>query len=183
MLTGRHLFQVKKLAAWKQAHINEKPVFEKPFKQQVPKRLQKLVMRCLEKKPEDRPQTWGDVVEELAALYEEITGRNATLEITGPELVLSELIDKGNSLIQLGRFDEAIAAFDRALELQPESSRVWARRGLALRRQARYAEALVCYDKSLELSPQYAIAWSGKGIVLERLGLNRRWPVMRPPRS
>ena len=86
MLTGRHVFQVKKFSAWKNAHLRETPEFDEPYRSQLPMQLQTLVMACLEKKPDNRPETWGKVVDELASAYESVTGKRATLEIAGPDL-------------------------------------------------------------------------------------------------
>ncbi len=170
MLTSRHVFQVKKFNAWKQAHLKEKPHFDTPYDVQLPMQLQNLVLACLEKKPADRPATWAVVVEELAAIYENVTGNKATLEIAGPAMEVHELIDKGYSLTELSRMDEALEAYDRAIALQEENALAWARKGRALRLMGRFDDALICYDRALEIFPRYAFAWRGKGLVLERLG-------------
>jgi len=170
MLTGRQVFQEKKFNGWKQAHLHQIPAFDSHFQQQLPVRLQKLTLACLEKSPDDRPPTWGAVVDELAAIYEDVTGQKATLEITGPEMQVHELIDKGYSLTELNRMDEALAAYDRALALQDSNALAWARKGRALRLMERYEESLACYDRALEHFPNYGWAWRGRGLVLERLG-------------
>jgi tetratricopeptide (TPR) repeat protein len=170
MLTGRHIFEVKKFEAWRKAHINDTPKFDKPHAERIPAELRQLVLSCLEKDPRNRPATWGDLVDALAGMYEQVTGEPAVLEVTGPELEARELMDKGYSLTELGRLEEALEAYDRAIELQSDYSWAWARKGRTLRLLARYEEALKCYNKALEIQPRYAFAWNGKGIVLERMG-------------
>ncbi|MBA3871215.1 MAG: tetratricopeptide repeat protein, partial [Anaerolineae bacterium] len=172
MLTGQQIFKEKKFNAWKQAHLHQKPAFDAQFERELPMRLQALVMACLEKSPDNRPSNWGAIVDELAVIYEEVTGQKATLEITGPEMQLHELIDKGYSLTELHRMDEALAAYDRAIALQPDSALAWARKGRALRLMTRYDEAIACYDTAIEYFPRYGFAWRGKGLVLERMGRN-----------
>ncbi len=169
MLTGRQIFKEKKFNAWKQAHLNQTPAFDPQFERELPFRLQSLVMKCLEKSPDNRPPNWGAIVDELAVIYEEVTGQKATLEITGPEMQVHELIDKGYSLTELKRFDEALAAYDRAIALQPDNALAWARKGRALRLMERYDEGLAAYERALDIFPRYGWAWRGKGLVLERL--------------
>src|SRR5690606_37504464 len=118
---------------------------------------------------DDRPQTWGELVDALAAQYEAVTGAPPEMELSGPALEVRELMDKGYSLTELGYADEALVASDRVLELEPLSAWAWARKGRTLRLLGRYEEALACYDRALELNPRFAWAWTGKGQVLERL--------------
>jgi tetratricopeptide (TPR) repeat protein len=58
-------------------------------------------------------------------------------------------------------YDEAVADFDRAIELRPDLDWAIASRGEARRQMARYAEALVDFDRALEIDPNldYVIAW------------------------
>ncbi len=53
-----------------------------------------------------------------------------------------------------GRFDDALALFDRALALDSEDPDLWNRAGVALRSLGRYAESVRCFDRSLELDPR-----------------------------
>ena len=77
--------------------------------------------------------------------------------------------DFGEALLALGRPDEALAAWDRALALRP-SPELHANRGVALRQLGRRDEALAAQDRALALSPADAEAWSNRGNVLKDLG-------------
>ncbi len=59
---------------------------------------------------------------------------------------------EGNRLLLGKHYEEAIAAFERALQLKPNASYAWQQRGDALRQTKRYAEAIASYDKALEFS-------------------------------
>ncbi len=76
----------------------------------------------------------------------------------------------GWSLNALGKFGEAIAAFDSCLELEHDRSRVWNTRGYALYMLGRYHEALACCERVLTLEPDNAAAWQNRGLVLQKLG-------------
>ncbi|BDA65900.1 hypothetical protein CAL7716_000660 [Calothrix sp. PCC 7716] len=47
---------------------------------------------------------------------------------------------------QLGRFEEAIASYDKAVEIKPDFYEAWNNRGNALRNLERFEEAIISYD-------------------------------------
>ncbi len=170
MLVGKHIFPVKKMEAWIHAHLHERPSFEIAAAASLPPRLQALVMACLEKDPSNRPASWTEIVNELSAIFGDVTGETPIIEINAQALEARELMDKGYSLTELGKLEEALAAYDEAISLQPDYAWAWARKGRTLRLLNRYEEAIACYNESLRIQPGYAWAWKGKGIVLERMG-------------
>ena len=54
----------------------------------------------------------------------------------------------------IGRYGEAVAAFDRAIALDPGYGEAWRNRGLSLSQLHRYDEAEVSYQRALEIDPQ-----------------------------
>ncbi len=168
MLTGQHIFPVKKFEGWLHAHVDEIPTLGALAPE--PPELYELLMMCLAKDPDDRPPTWSAVVERLTGIYTTITGESPILEISGRALEARELMDKGYSLTELKRYDEALEAYDQALALQPIYAWAWARKGRTLRLLERYPDALACYEEALRIQPNNASAWKGKGIIYERLG-------------
>jgi tetratricopeptide (TPR) repeat protein len=79
---------------------------------------------------------------------------------------------QGYSLGGLGRYDEALASLDKAIELDPNNVPVWYLRGLALGNIENYNEALASFDKAIELGLNDAYVWLQRGAALSRLG---RW--------
>ena len=71
----------------------------------------------------------------------------------------------GNVLYRLQRYEEAIASYDRALELKPDDDQAWNNRGIVLDNLQRYEEALASYDKALELNPDDDDTWYNKACV------------------
>ena len=61
--------------------------------------------------------------------------------------------NRGSLLHSLGRYDEALKAFDRALALQPSLPTTWHNRGLALSMLGQRAEALRSFERVLEIDP------------------------------
>ena len=56
---------------------------------------------------------------------------------------------KGNTLFELGRYDEALECFDKSLEIHP-SALMWYKKGLCCHHAGRRQEALQCLDEALE---------------------------------
>lgn len=70
----------------------------------------------------------------------------------------------------LGRFEQAIHHYDRAIELAPDYFEAFNNRGNALNDHKRSAEAVASFDQAIKLNPNYAEAWMNRGIALRRLG-------------
>ncbi|MEG4818411.1 tetratricopeptide repeat protein, partial [Microcoleus sp. K5-D4] len=76
----------------------------------------------------------------------------------------------GASLNDLGRYSEAIAAFETALEIDPKFHFAWYGLGNALNDLGRNSEAIAAFEKALEIDPKYVKAWNGLGATLKDLG-------------
>ena len=72
-------------------------------------------------------------------------------------------------LRSLERHEEAIASYDKAIELKPDFHSAWYNRGIALHKLERYEQALASYDKAIELKPDKHEALVNKGDVLVKL--------------
>ncbi|MBC6424372.1 MAG: tetratricopeptide repeat protein, partial [Hormoscilla sp. SP12CHS1] len=59
----------------------------------------------------------------------------------------------------LSRYDEAIASYDKAIEIKPDDYEAWNNRGKALYQLSRYDEALASYDKAIEIKRDDYEAW------------------------
>jgi predicted O-linked N-acetylglucosamine transferase (SPINDLY family) len=73
---------------------------------------------------------------------------------------------RGNALRELGRAEEALGSFERALRLDQDSALLWNDRGLVLRDLKRIDEALESIARSLRLAPEFAEAFSNQGDAL-----------------
>ncbi len=67
---------------------------------------------------------------------------------------------RGIQLAAQGKYDEAIKAYDRAIELDPKQAEAWSNKCLALDYMDRYHEAVVACDRAIEIDPQISGAWS-----------------------
>ncbi len=69
----------------------------------------------------------------------------------------------------LGRTDEAITAFDRAIALKPDFVEPYMRKAMALHRAQRLAEAIAAYDDALAKNNDAGL-WNNKGVALREQG-------------
>jgi tetratricopeptide (TPR) repeat protein len=81
-----------------------------------------------------------------------------------------QLINKGNALYLQGKYEEAIQAYDIAIELDPKYAEAWYNKGNALRNQGRYNEAIQAYNTTIEINSRHAGAWNNKGLALKNQG-------------
>lgn len=65
-----------------------------------------------------------------------------------------------------GRPDEAIARYERALEIDSDCADAHNNLGSVLRKQGRPDEAVACYRRALEIDPDYAEAHWNYGLML-----------------
>src|SRR5262249_585303 len=79
------------------------------------------------------------------------------------------LNNRGTILDQLGRHDEALAAFDRCLAITPNAPDTLNNRGNLLAKLERNDEALASYDKCITLAPTFTQAWLNVGMLLIKL--------------
>ncbi len=98
------------------------------------------------------------------------------LEESAPAVPLSigqsaeRWFSKGVALTESRRWEESIACYDRALEINPRLAEAWHNKGLSLYELARSEEAVACYNQALALNPRLEEAWMGKGHALMLLG-------------
>ena len=79
------------------------------------------------------------------------------------------LVNYANVLCLKGRFAEAVASYDRALESRPDPDALRGR-GHALQGAGRLAEALASYRRALVINPSDVQALYKQGVVLNEMG-------------
>ncbi len=67
---------------------------------------------------------------------------------------IQDLVKKGQSLLEDGKFIEALSFFEQALLLNQDDPDLWNSKGIVLRSMGRYGEAMECFNKSLEIDPR-----------------------------
>lgn len=81
----------------------------------------------------------------------------------------NDYVEQGNALYFDNRFEEAIASYDKAIQMEPDSAKAWLSRGAAQAKLQQYEEAIAAYDHATQLKPDMAEAWFGQGIAQAKL--------------
>jgi len=166
MLAGRLPFQGRTWQELERLHKTQPP----PLLVTCHPSLVTAVETCLAKDPAARYANFDVLRARLAGMYENLTGEAAPQPRAGLDLDAVGYNNKGGSLANLGRPEEALTCFERALEINSRYAGAWSNKGLALDDLGRPAEALTCYERALEINPRYSMAWFNKGAALAGLG-------------
>jgi len=76
---------------------------------------------------------------------------------------------RGIYMYMMGKYEEAIKYYNRALEIDPEHTRIINSKGDSLYLLQKYEEALECYNRALETDPAHIDSWGDKGTALTAL--------------
>jgi protein O-GlcNAc transferase len=109
---------------------------------------------------EMRGGTWFARAIEITA-----SGQSVAHEPHGAEA----LVNRGDTLRQQRRYDEALASYEQAIALEPDHAEAFVSRGNALQKLRRFEEAVASYDRVISLRPDHADAFYNRGIALTRL--------------
>jgi tetratricopeptide (TPR) repeat protein len=108
----------------------------------------------------DRDEAFQDVVAEINRTIKDLLISLKTKE---------EWLNEGDALCGLKRYEEALAAYDQAIRLDPNDALTYRRKGNALYGLKRYEEALAAYEQAIHLDPNLAATYYNKGIALRNL--------------
>ena len=73
---------------------------------------------------------------------------------------------EGNERAKEGNHEDALIAYDKALETDPNHISAWNNKGIVLSKMKRFEEAISCYDQAIEIDSSYANAWYNKANAL-----------------
>ena len=78
---------------------------------------------------------------------------------------LAAWLELGNLYFDTNKFQDAVLAYNKYLNLNPNNPDVWTDLGVMHRRSGNPIEAISSFDKAIELNPQHEQARFNKGIV------------------
>jgi tetratricopeptide (TPR) repeat protein/beta-lactamase regulating signal transducer with metallopeptidase domain len=79
-------------------------------------------------------------------------------------------ISRGVSCFKKGQIEDAIADFDKAIDLDPGKAVAYVARGSAYYELDQLDNAISDYSKAIEINPDFAVAYQNRGSVYYRLG-------------
>ena len=148
--------------------------------------LDSVVMRALAKEPDKRHASVTLFTKTLRDEYEQASGEKAdstVFEAVKPEQgrrqvsveerkkkEVNAFLQKGVAFYDQKNYEEAIAAFDQAIRLDPNDNFAFNIKGLALYELGRNEEAIAAFDQAIRLDPNNSAAYNNKGASLDELG-------------
>jgi CHAT domain-containing protein/Tfp pilus assembly protein PilF len=87
-----------------------------------------------------------------------------------PEEEAQIWFDRGWQFYLAGDFQNAIIAYNQAVQIKSDHHEAWFNRGTMLWHLARYEAALLSYEQAIQVKPDKYEAWNAHGITLANLG-------------
>lgn len=133
--------------------------------------LDRLEKRILELESFTRPALQPITSENGRSPAHGGNGHSPTKDEAGddPRSRTRSLVGKGNSLLSLDQYEEALACFEEALRVEPEDAEARLKKGTALEKLGRLEEALEWYDQALAADSSLTVAHLLKGGIYNRL--------------
>jgi tetratricopeptide (TPR) repeat protein len=82
----------------------------------------------------------------------------------------NSIFETGRQLYKANKYSEAIQAFSKFIELQPNNKDGYFFRGVSYQKSRQYQEAKVDFDKVIELDSSLSYAYFVRGIIHNQLG-------------
>src|SRR5260370_12769552 len=145
MVTGRNPFLAPSAVAMALKHKMEQPIAPTQFNTYLPVPVEQAILKAMSK---ERSERYPDVAAFMAALY-----------MTSVQKSKEQWLDEGNQLYDRAHYQEALQAYERAIQLDPNFAEAHDARGDALSSLERSQEALAAYEQAIQLDPNYAHAY------------------------
>jgi len=150
---------------------SEQPFFFRPAAQlnaAVDPDLEALLQQMLEMDADKRPASAQDVLNRLQG-----KDAHASRPLRHPSMPLSmgsdPVLADAYRLYTQKRLDEALKAYEKAVQKNNTNALAWQGYGLTQRMRSRYQEALTSFERALQLDPSLMPSQIGKGTVLSSL--------------
>src|SRR6266571_2350909 len=155
MVTGRNPFLAPSTVAMALKHKLEQPVAPTQFNTYLPVPVEQAILKAMSK---ERSERYPDVSAFIAALH-----------MSSVQKSKEQWLDEGNQLYNHAHYQEALQAYERAIQLDPGFAEAHDARGDALFCLNRSQEALAAYERAIQLDPSYVTAYNGKSWTLWQL--------------
>jgi len=90
-------------------------------------------------------------------------------EFSPKQKSVEELLKSGDKNLTARKYNEALADFNKAIELDPYSADIYNYRGMTKYYLEDFQASLIDFNKAIELQPDYAEAYNLRGIVKDEL--------------
>ena len=91
------------------------------------------------------------------------------IETLGAKLTPNDYFKRATDLYYNERYQDALDALERGLELKPDDASAWSKKGLVLSDLGRHKDSLNACERAIALEPDNVEAWRNKGNALLNL--------------
>lgn len=168
MLTGYYPFHEGITREYfRHSHLEESPISTRNFNPDVSFELDNLVLKCLDKQPQRRFQSYSSILSELSKIHSRITGQNLELpnHILG-ESSIDEAIELAESAFNLLHPNVTIFILTKVLEKDPPNLKAWKILANAYFSIKDYKLSIQCISRAIQLVPTDTHLWTTKGVFL-----------------
>jgi len=102
----------------------------------------------------------------LTAAAVELSEFRATATV---EAIANDYVHQGFGYAELGDYEQAIAAYTKAIELDPDCATAYHNRGIAYRKLGDYDQAIADHSKAIELDAENAKYYNNRGFAYNEL--------------
>ncbi|MDQ7824253.1 MAG: tetratricopeptide repeat protein [Candidatus Eremiobacteraeota bacterium] len=163
MLLGTPPFGDESIEECIHGHLNKAPADPCRVRNDIPHEVCEIILRCLKKHPHERFGDFEELILALNVAYENIFGISYSFSGAAGETTIDELIHRGESLMTLMRYKEALEIFDEGLELEPEMAKLIVAKAECLYRVGQTEEAMKYFDIAVAKEPENADIWHNRG--------------------
>jgi len=79
-------------------------------------------------------------------------------------------LNRGDDYFKKGQYDQAIAEYNRAIEIDPTFASAYNNRGVVYGRKEQHDQAIAEYNRAIEIDPKFALAYYNRAISYEKKG-------------
>ncbi len=163
LFTGHKPFTAPDFIAIGFKHMMEQPVAPRQFNPALPVQVEQAILKAMAKQRTDR---YAEVSSFIAALHP------SPVRISTPSSspkTKEQLLDEALAHHEAKRYREALAAYEQAIQIDPDFSYAYNGKSLALYNLKRYREAFDTIEHAIVLTPSDPSLYYGKGRVLEQM--------------
>ncbi len=113
---------------------------------------------------------WKSVVDGIRKVVEEMQSQlqpSPTIASEEIKILSYWIVEKGNFMMMLKQFDRAIAAYSRAIELNPKNAGAYNYRGVAYGVKGEHDLAIKDFNRSIQLNPNDAEVYYNRGVAYD----------------
>jgi len=81
-----------------------------------------------------------------------------------------DFLKKGKEYVQSGKKDEAIAEFNKAIEINPNNAEAYCNRGFVYTLKGNADQAILDFNKAIEINPNDVTSYMGRGMAYAKTG-------------